>query len=47
MQVYLGKLESASILNLILGGIVWGIAILCLAIRIFKMGVKRNESVGL
>ena len=47
MQVYLGKLESASILNLILSGIVWGIAILCLAIRIFKMGVKRNESVGL
>jgi len=47
MQMYLGKLEPSSIFNLILGGLIWAVIILIIAIKVFKLGLKRNESVGL
>jgi ABC-2 type transport system permease protein len=47
MQMYLGKLEAGNILNLILGGVIWGALILIIAIKLFKLGLKHNESVGL
>ncbi len=47
MQIYLGKYDNFQIFLVFLGGILWCILLYFLAKLIFKIGLKRNESVGL
>jgi len=47
MQIYLGKYNFTETLLVFLGGILWCFALYFLAKWVFKMGLKRNESVGL
>ena len=47
MQIYLGKYNANQITLVFLGGIFWSISLYFLAKFIFKMGLKKNESVGL
>jgi ABC-2 type transport system permease protein len=47
MQIYLGKYTNLEIFYVFLGGIFWCIILYFLAKLVFKMGLKKNESVGL
>ena len=47
MQIYLGKYSPMEILYVFLGGLAWCVFIYFLAKLVFKMGLKKNESVGL
>jgi ABC-2 type transport system permease protein len=47
MQIYLGKYDTNKTIYIFLGGLAWCIVLYFLAKIIFKMGLKRNESVGL
>lgn len=47
MQIYLGKYSQLQTLWVFTGGIVWCVILYFLAKLVFKMGLKRNESVGL
>jgi len=47
MQIYLGKYSPLETLYVFLGGIAWCVVLYFLAKWVFKMGLKRNESVGL
>ena len=47
MQIYLGKYSPLETLFVFLGGITWCLVLYFLAKWVFKMGLKRNESVGL
>ena len=47
MQIYLGEYNSLDILLVFLGGIFWCVILYFFANFIFKIGLKRNESVGL
>jgi ABC-2 type transport system permease protein len=46
-QIYLGKYSNIEILYTFLGGIAWCIVLWILARVIFKLGLKKNEAVGL
>jgi ABC-type uncharacterized transport system permease subunit len=47
MQIYLGKYDFNQTLMVFAGGIAWCIVLYFLAKWVFKMGLKRNEAVGL
>jgi ABC-2 type transport system permease protein len=47
MQIYLGKYDTTQTLMVFAGGIGWCIVLYLLAKFIFKLGLKRNEAVGL
>jgi ABC-2 type transport system permease protein len=47
MQIYLGKYSNIEVLYTFLSGIAWCIALWILARVIFKLGLKKNEAVGL
>jgi ABC-2 type transport system permease protein len=47
MQIYLGKYSTTEIIYTFLGGIAWCFVLWILARVIFKLGLKRNEAVGL
>jgi ABC-2 type transport system permease protein len=47
MQIYLGKYDTTQTLMVFVGGIAWCIILYFLAKLIFKLGLKRNEAVGL
>jgi ABC-2 type transport system permease protein len=47
MQIYLGNYDLNQTLWVFAGGLVWCLALYFLAKFVFKMGLKRNESVGL
>jgi ABC-2 type transport system permease protein len=47
MQIYLGKYDSIQTLLVFAGGIAWCVILYFLAKLIFKLGLKRNEAVGL
>ncbi|MBC7406483.1 MAG: ABC-2 family transporter protein [Candidatus Parcubacteria bacterium] len=47
MQIYLGKYDFNQTLMVFAGGIAWCVVLYFLAKWIFKMGLKRNEAVGL
>ena len=47
MQIYLGKYSQLEILQTFCGGILWCLVLFILARIVFKMGLKRNEAVGL
>jgi len=47
MQIYLGKYSPLETLYVFLGGIAWCVVLYFLAKWVFKLGLKRNESVGL
>ena len=47
MQVYLGKYTPLETIYVFLGGIFWCIILYFLCKFILKLGLKRNESVGL
>ena len=47
MQIYLGKYSSIETVYVFAGGIFWCVALYFLAKWVFKMGLKRNEAVGL
>jgi len=47
MQIYLGKYDSNQTILVFLGGIFWSVFLYFLAKLVFKMGLKKNESVGL
>jgi ABC-2 type transport system permease protein len=47
MQIYLGKYSTTEIIYTFIGGIVWCFVLWILARVIFKLGLKRNEAVGL
>jgi ABC-2 type transport system permease protein len=47
MQIYLGKYDSNQTLQTFAGGIAWCLMLWILARLIFKVGLKRNEAVGL
>lgn len=47
MQIYLGKYTTYEIIYVFLGGIAWCVVLYFLAKLVFKLGLKRNESVGL
>jgi ABC-2 type transport system permease protein len=47
MQIYLGNYNLYQTLWVFLGGITWCLVLYFLAKFVFKMGLKRNESVGL
>ena len=47
MQIYLGKYDNFQIFWVFAGGVFWCIFLYFLAKFVFKMGLKRNESVGL
>ena len=46
-QIYLGKYSNLEIFYFFLVGLAWCVALYFLAKLVFKMGLKRNESVGL
>jgi len=47
MQIYLGKYSALETLYVFLGGIIWCLVLYFLAKWVFRVGLKRNESVGL
>ena len=47
MQIYLGEYSALETLYVFLGGITWCVVLYFLAKWVFRMGLKRNESVGL
>ena len=47
VQIYLGKYSQVEILQTFGGGIGWCFVLFILARIVFKMGLKRNEAVGL
>jgi len=47
MQIYLGKYSANQTILVFLGGLAWCIALYILAKIVFRLGLKRNESVGL
>ena len=47
MQIYLGKYDTFQTILVFFGGISWCILLYFLAKLVFKLGLKRNESVGL
>lgn len=47
MQVYLGKYDTAQTIWVFLGGLAWCVIFYFLTKLVFKLGLKRNESVGL
>ena len=47
MQIYLGKYSNLEILYVFLVGIFWCFVLYFLAKLVFKIGLKKNESVGL
>lgn len=47
MQIYLGKYNTNQTILVFLGGIIWCVILYFLAKLVFKMGLKKNESVGL
>jgi ABC-2 type transport system permease protein len=47
MQIYLGKYDTNQTLLVFAGGIAWCITLYFLAKLIFRLGLKRNEAVGL
>jgi ABC-2 type transport system permease protein len=47
MQIYLGKYSNLEIFYVFLGGLTWCLVLYFLAKLVFKMGLKRNEAVGL
>ena len=47
MQIYLGKYTPLETFYVFTGGIVWCLVLYFLAKWVFKMGLKRNEAVGL
>ena len=47
MQIYLGKYTNLQIFYVFFGGVIWSIILYFLAKLVFKMGLKRNEAVGL
>ena len=47
MQIYLGKYSPLETFCVFLGGIAWCIVLYFLAKWVFKMGLKRNEAIGL
>lgn len=47
MQMYLGKYDTNQTILVFVGGIAWCLVLYFLAKLVFKMGLKRNESVGL
>jgi ABC-2 type transport system permease protein len=47
MQIYLGKYDTNQTLLVFAGGIAWCIILYFLAKLIFRLGLKRNEAVGL
>jgi ABC-2 type transport system permease protein len=47
MQIYLGKYSNLEIFYVFLGGVAWCFVLYFLAKLVFKMGLKKNESVGL
>lgn len=47
MQIYLGNYDTNQTLLVFTGGIIWCAGLYFLAKLIFKLGLKRNESVGL
>lgn len=47
MQIYLGNYSNMEILYSVLGGLMWIFVLYILAKIVFKLGLKKNESVGL
>jgi ABC-2 type transport system permease protein len=47
MQIYLGKYSTTEIIYTFVGGITWCFVLWILARVIFKLGLKKNEAVGL
>jgi ABC-2 type transport system permease protein len=47
MQIYLGKYNFQETLAVFSGGIIWCLVLYFLAKLVFKMGLKKNEAVGL
>jgi ABC-2 type transport system permease protein len=47
MQIYLGKYDTNQTILVFLGGLTWCLVLYILAKIVFKLGLKRNESVGL
>jgi ABC-type uncharacterized transport system permease subunit len=47
MQIYLGEYTNLEIFYVFLGGLAWCIILYFLAKLVFKLGLKRNEAVGL
>jgi ABC-2 type transport system permease protein len=47
MQIYLGKYDTNQTILVFLGGLAWCVVLYILAKIVFKLGLKRNESVGL
>ena len=47
VQIYLGKYTPLETFYVFLGGIIWCVILYFMASFVFKMGLKRNESVGL
>ncbi len=47
MQIYLGKYSSLETFYTFFGGLIWCFVLYFLAKWVFKLGLKRNESVGL
>jgi ABC-2 type transport system permease protein len=47
MQIYLGKYNFQETLAVFLGGIIWCLVLYFLAKIVFKIGLKKNEAVGL
>jgi ABC-2 type transport system permease protein len=47
MQIYLGKYDTVQTIWVFIGGLTWCIILYFLAKIVFKLGLKRNESVGL
>jgi ABC-type uncharacterized transport system permease subunit len=47
MQIYLGKYSNLEIFYVFLGGLAWCFILYFLAKLVFKMGLKKNEAVGL
>ncbi len=47
MQIYLGNYNTNQTILVFLGGIIWCLVLYFLAKFVFRLGLKRNESVGL
>lgn len=47
MQIYLGKYSPMETLYVLFGGIAWCVTLYLLAKLVFKLGLKKNEAVGL
>ncbi|MEI6728981.1 MAG: ABC-2 family transporter protein [bacterium] len=47
MQIYLGKYDTNQTIFVFIGGLLWCLILYFLAKLVFKLGLKRNESVGL